>query len=728
MRRSAAVSFLCIVLAGGLLLLASWAAAEKPGGKLSSRLHDLARSSSLRSSNAEIQASALHLPAHGPGSLMHNSRGDILSYIRMAEITELQIQALSNAGAQIVHVSQEYGTVTAYLNPSSLSLLASLPAVSYIREVHAPQTSRAESPLPAEVYAPLVTCPQGAAVSEGDTQLTAATARSTYGLTGDGVQVGVLSDSYDGNGSPMPATNAGDDVASGDLPGTMNPCGYTTPVNVIEDFIDPAATDEGRGMLQIVHDLAPGATLSFASAWSGLLSFASNIQALRTEGADIIVDDISYFDEPFFQEGPVNVAISAVVSSGAMYFTSAGNSNKIVGGLNASSYEAPAYRPTPCPAVLLAAPYLEKDCHNFEPNPSLPPNNGSGITLAYNGYIRPIFQWNEPWYGVTNDLDIFLLDDSDAVVARSWADSIADNEPYEYFSFQNTGLFPKNYRIVIGRYSGSSLPRLKYLFSRSGGINSLQYSTSNGGDIVGPTIYGHSAAHDGLSVAAVPFSDSNNPESYTSRGTATHYYGPVSGTTPASPITPDVLEQPDFAATDGGCTTFFYSFSGGCYRFYGTSAAAPHAAAVAALLKQEANALRDDLDQGIVKYLLQSTTRMVSGGDVLSVGSGLIDASAAAAKLSAGDHYPVARYTSGGSFTSTYSSLQAGYDAAASDESLRVRAAYIGGNIDFSSVRNITVSGGYDAGFSTYSGMSTLHGIMTVSGTGTVTVEYLELI
>ena len=110
----------------------------------------------------------------------------------------------------------------------------------------------------------------GLVTSQGDHVLRADTARATFGLDGAGVMVGVLSDSY----SCLPG--AAGDIANNDL----------SPVVVLQE--DPgcsSGTDEGRAMLQIVHDVAPGASLAFATAQGGQANFANNIRALRDAGA-----------------------------------------------------------------------------------------------------------------------------------------------------------------------------------------------------------------------------------------------------------------------------------------------------------------------------------------------------------------------------------------------------------------------------------------------------------
>src|SRR5439155_20751619 len=68
--------------------------------------------------------------------------------------------------------------------------------------------------------------------------------------------------------------------------------------------------DEGTAMLEVIHDLAPGAQLYFATAVEGIGSFARNIRNLRAAGCDIIVDDVPYSNETPFQDGQAPAIIS----------------------------------------------------------------------------------------------------------------------------------------------------------------------------------------------------------------------------------------------------------------------------------------------------------------------------------------------------------------------------------------------------------------------------------
>jgi hypothetical protein len=147
---------------------------------------------------------------------------------------------------------------------------------------------------------------EGSVTTQGDTSMNGVSARGMFGgIDGSGVTVGILSDSFD-TGAGSYAT----DVASGDLP---------AGIQVLEDF--PGGTDEGRAMAQLIYDVAPGANFAFHSAFNGMADFANGITELATiGGADVIVDDVIYFEEPMFQDGIIAQAVDAVVASGVSYF------------------------------------------------------------------------------------------------------------------------------------------------------------------------------------------------------------------------------------------------------------------------------------------------------------------------------------------------------------------------------------------------------------------------
>ncbi len=537
-----------------------------------------------------------------------------------ASATVARLQA---AGAQVVNVSPAYSTVTADVAPASLRAVAADRAVAYVTEVLAPRVGAADTGTGAPRTA-TANAQCGSTTSEADTLMHAADARAAGNVDGAGTTVGILSDSY--NTASAPPTNAATDISTGDLPGAANPCGYPTPVTVQSESSGVGGQDEGRAMAQLVHDLAPGANLAFASAFNGDLDFANQITKLRTTNhASVIVDDVSYLNEPFFQNGPIANAANLATASGVPYFSAAGNNNTIVSGANVSSYEAPAYRPVACPSSVTALEQVQS-CHDFATGSGT--DNGDDVTLAAGGGFGLDLQWAQPWNDVTTDYDVFVLDSTGAVVGGTDVDNASSQRPFEYFTYSNSTGAPQTVRIVIAKFSGTANARLKFVFAGSAGITAVQYHTSTGGDIVGPSIFGHNgAAHVG-STAAIPYSDDTIPERFSSRGPVTLYLAdtPSLATLPS----PQVLAKPNFAATDGVQTTFFAQPVGGVWRFYGTSAAAPQAAAVGALLEEYDPALSADQ----ILAVLHDTARSVAtNGTPDDVGGGYIDASAALASV-----------------------------------------------------------------------------------------------
>ena len=139
----------------------------------------------------------------------------------------------------------------------------------------------------------------------------------------------------------------------------------------------PAGADVGGAMTQIVHDLAPGANLDFASAFNGELSFANNIRALYNAGAKVIADDVVYFNEPFYQDGPIAVAVNEVTAGGASYFSSAGNDNIFSEGGEGeneiASFEAPAFHPVP---DRNRTAEIRQNLHGLQPGSRQRPDDG----------------------------------------------------------------------------------------------------------------------------------------------------------------------------------------------------------------------------------------------------------------------------------------------------------------------------------------------------------------
>src|SRR5450755_4019653 len=153
---------------------------------------------------------------------------------------------------------------------------------------------------------------------------------NAVGLKGQGVTIGILSDSFNTVPNSVTKDHEAQDIKTGDLPGVGNPRGDTTPVLVLDE--DPVpGTDEGRALLQIVYDIAPKAKLCYATAFTGEVQFAANILKLADPKgpckANVIDDDVGYSEEPVFSDGVVALAVDQVKADGVAYFSSAGNDN-----------------------------------------------------------------------------------------------------------------------------------------------------------------------------------------------------------------------------------------------------------------------------------------------------------------------------------------------------------------------------------------------------------------
>jgi hypothetical protein len=598
------------------------------------------------SSSSATQARRAGLPASGAASLSRVG-GRVLTEITIDGDLAVRARALRAAGADVLHTSTRSRTITASVAPSALERVGAVDGVRIAREVLRPILRDATA---RETPGARAAGECGIATSQADAALRAADARAQFGVDGTGVKVGILSDTYDL--ATDDGTSAADDVRTGDLPGPANACGRTSPVQVLDDSAvvdDPTLepSDEGRAMAQLVHDLAPGAQLAFATAFTGQSHFADNILLLRNAGAQVITDDVGYFGEPFFQPGPIDQAITAVREDGASYYSAAGNGNYVDGqGRPIGSWETDALRPVPtdpvAPGVVpQGLPGAGADVTAYEDfNPGAATDTGFGISVPAGTEILIDLQWAQPWNAVTTDLDAYLHDGTGQILKTSndrnvgvtgTGNPVITGRPAELLVWKNTAGTAKTVQLSVGRvartgYGDAGTPRLRFQISTLAGANptAIEYPTGTATDRVGPTIFGHSGGADTVSVAAVPPTTTTRPQSYSSRGPVTQLFGatPATGPTPTLPA-PVTLAKPDIAATDCTSTTFFSASASNI--FCGTSAAAPHAAAIDALARQTAPKATDDQIVGFVR----ASGRPVGTFGPTAVGSGLIDAVAA---------------------------------------------------------------------------------------------------
>lgn len=593
------------------------------------RLQQLAEASVSKLSLAK-QAKVLSLPPSGPGSLARSSDDRVRVEIHLANTDPSTLEKLKKLGARRQMVARSFASVTAYVTPHQALEVAKLPETISVDPVFVPsvgsssdRTAQGASATTSGTGA----CNPLTSMASWDWTEHGALARSNNSVDGTGVKVGIISDSY--AAAPNPVTTPAQDVASGALPGTGNPCGYPTQVQVLnDDLYDPHATDEGRGMAQLVHSMAPGAALMFASGIYSQGVMAQKILDLADAGANVIVDDLGFHDELRYQDGPVSQAIDAVTARGVSYLSAAGNYNVIFNGHNIASLEANSYVPTSCPSSVASSAV---DCMAFSGS-----DNTAGYTLVPNASISMTLSWAQPVGGLTADFDLYFLDHASGNVLASAATS-NPVFPVEIGSYQNSSQAPKAVDLVVARRSGTATPRVGVSSFANGPfvVSNAEYQTPVGNiSSVGSTAFGHTASQSGISVVASESLQGccDEPADYSSRGPATVLYPAYAADlAPVSPLASARVKDPTITGMSLDCTTFFgqptpqdiQSQVANCpYWFNGTSSAAPNVAGVVALMLQA----KPGLSASKIKDLLTTTATPVGSYTQDAVGAGLVNA------------------------------------------------------------------------------------------------------
>ncbi len=449
-----------------------------------------------------------------------------------ADVTPEVLGRIRALGGTVINSVPKYRAIRAQIPLVAVQPLAALSAVQSIRPadeavVHKDNTS------------------------EGFAAHALNLAFTRHSVSGAGIGIGVISDGV--------ATVA-EREASGDLPAR---------VTVLPG--QEGTGDEGTAMLEIVHDLAPDADLYFATGFSGQAQFAANIEALCEAGADVIVDDIGYYLEANFQDGIIAQGVNAATADGCYFFSAAGNDGNLSDGTSGvweGDYVAGTSLTVEGSTVGVR--------HDF----------GSGreenlVERSFRGTV--VLQWADPLGASANDYDLFLVDGEGNVLLSSTDTQDGTQDPIERIS---SGIFSYgDARLVIVKFSGAD----RYLRLQAFDSN-LEIATAG-------STWGHAAAENAIGVAQVDvrtaggaggiFDGTESVTTTSSDGPRRVFFEPD-----GTPITPGdfsstggkVLQKPDLAAA--ACVS---TATPGFSTFCGTSAAAPHAAAIAALMLEAAS-------------------------------------------------------------------------------------------------------------------------------------------
>jgi hypothetical protein len=493
------------------------------------------------------------------------------------------------------------------------------------------------------LYPPITN--SGVVRSQGDFIQKSKIVRDTYRLDckgeclpvdGTGIKIGVISDSYDTQrytkfNVPDPQIEpnkpkADIDVLNGDLPGKQNPNGNKMEVQVLQES-SFQATDEGRAMLQIIHDVAPGAELFFHSA-STPEEFKNAIEYLAKHGCSIIVDDLTFIEESFFgAKSYISKAINDFTNNDKnrnFYFSSAGNFGNY--GYQ-DIFDCSENKPD---SDSLGLKDITK-VHVFGRDQNNEDIVFQKIEFDKEGIYMIVLQWDESKFEAddSQDLDIYLVDDEGRLLIGNNRFN-RDGDTMEYLIFVVKERTSANILITSANGCPSKDLPFRYIVFRHN--NGFSYDSMK--ERKTPTVSGHAMFEQTITVGAVKNNIGNVvPESrnYSSYG------GRLTNNPPTSI---DI----DFAAPDG--ENINVALIGPVLNddhfqnFHGTSASAPHAAGAFALMLGALDYCESDelpLNNIDVLQLFKDTCQNL--GSPEAVGDGLINTEDAFQKLLA--DYPI---------------------------------------------------------------------------------------
>ena len=400
----------------------------------------------------------------------------------------------------------------------------------------------------------------GSKTTVGDKILKTDQLRNETHSEGENIPIGVISNGLSGMKNAQ---------ASGDLPEQIY-------------IISHGERSEGTAMLEIIHDIAPGAPLLYADFGGGKdEEFVSAVENLVASGARVIVDDVGFLQVPYFEDGTSAARLQELLKNNpdVILVSAAGN--------NADAH----YQGNFSPDI--------NGYHLFNGQTGIP------VTINPGGTISVFLQWNDPFGSSGNDYNLYL-EENGKLIGMSERPQTGSDIPIEKFTYQNTGKQPVNAEIRVTRANNQIEEKTLEIF-----INARKdkFTIPDTYLIPEDSIIGHAALPDVISVAAISPDDIPNIAKFSSNGYVTITWPE-----------PMVREKPDISGVSGVEVTGSGGFP---KKFTGTSAAAPH---IAALIGLEWSLFPDLPAKDIKKALFESSLELGSPGWDSSFGYGLPDA------------------------------------------------------------------------------------------------------